>query len=135
MEYVRDLEREEEAAREREKGAELRRERKNREAFCALLQDRRSRGLLTARTHWRDFAESVRDEDAYRAVCTNLSGSRPKELFADVVEDMADALSEEKGAVRTALRAAGAEEAVLAVAAPPEAAHLDVAAAQARERP
>ena len=31
--------------------------------------------------------DKVKDEEAYKAVEKNLSGSRPRELFDDVVED------------------------------------------------
>lgn len=35
----------------------------------------------------QEYVEKVKAEEAYKAVEKNLSGSRPRELFDDVIED------------------------------------------------
>jgi hypothetical protein len=35
----------------------------------------------------QEYVEKIKDEEAYKAVEKNLSGSRPRELFDDVIED------------------------------------------------
>lgn len=103
-EYMRDLEKADAAAKAEEKEKQKRAERKNREAFIALLQEKRLQGALTARTQWKTFVDVVKDEDAYRAVCTNAAGSRPKELFIDVLEELEEVLQSEKKTIVEALK-------------------------------
>ena len=83
--------------------AQRRSERDARSAFCAFLWQCASDGRLTARTQWKDFAASVAGEAAYMAVSRNVGGSRPRELFEDVVDELGDALSADAAAVATAL--------------------------------
>ncbi|KAG9132563.1 hypothetical protein Leryth_008462, partial [Lithospermum erythrorhizon] len=45
-------------------------------------------GLLTARTHWRDYCMKIKDSPAYLAVSSNTAGSTAKELFGDVAEEL-----------------------------------------------
>ena len=83
--------------------AQRRSERDARSAFCAFLWLCAGDGRLTARTQWREFAAAVAGEPAYEAVSRNVGGSRPRELFEDVVDELGDALSADAAAVATAL--------------------------------
>jgi pre-mRNA-processing factor 40 len=62
-----------------------RRERKNRDAFRALLSRHRDDGSITVHSRWKAYAAMVEDSEEYQAVKKNASGSRPKELFEDII--------------------------------------------------
>ncbi|KAG8390973.1 hypothetical protein BUALT_Bualt01G0139400 [Buddleja alternifolia] len=63
-------------------------ERKNRDAFRRMMEEHIAAGTLTAKTHWRDYCQKVKDSEAYEAVASNTSGSTPKDLFEDVAEEL-----------------------------------------------
>ncbi|KAM4088621.1 hypothetical protein ACJW30_07G085100 [Castanea mollissima] len=104
LEYIRDLEREEEERRKIEK-EELRKvERKNRDEFRKLMEEHIAAGTLTAKTHWRDYSTKVKDIPTYVAVSSNTSGSTPKELFQDVLEELEKQYDEDKTRIRDAVK-------------------------------
>lgn len=45
----------------------------------------RDEGRITVRSRWKEYLPSVEDDPAYAAVKKNSSGSRPKELFEDLI--------------------------------------------------
>ncbi len=45
---------------------------------------------------WAAYEKSVEGEEAYQAVKKNTSGSRPKEIFDDVLEDLSDEYAKAK---------------------------------------
>jgi pre-mRNA-processing factor 40 len=61
------------------------RERKNRDAFRALLSRHRDEGSITVHSRWKAYAPLIEDSEEYQAVKKNASGSRPKELFEDII--------------------------------------------------
>ena len=63
----------------RQVSARLDAERRNRDAFCALLLSERDAGRLHARSRWKDFILRERENPAYVDVSKNLSGSTPRE--------------------------------------------------------
>jgi len=65
-----------------------RQERKNRDAFRKILEEHVTDGTITAKTRWRDYCSQTKDSQAYLAVSSNTSGSTPKELFDDVIEEL-----------------------------------------------
>lgn len=91
-----------------------RQERKNRDGFRKMLEEHVADGTLNARTRWRDYCAQVlgififrdrvlknafpdslhfmnsqiKDSESYLAVASNTSGSTPKELFDDVIEEL-----------------------------------------------
>lgn len=91
-----------------------RQERKNRDGFRKMLEEHVADGTLNARTRWRDYCAQVlelyyfseillkdpfldplhftnpqiKDSQSYLAVASNTSGSTPKELFDDVIEEL-----------------------------------------------
>lgn len=77
-EYIKDLEKAEAAKKTEEKEKQRRQERKHREAFRALLEEKRAQGLITARTVWKAFEKEIEGEEALMLMRTNLAGSRPK---------------------------------------------------------
>ncbi|KAK1272020.1 Pre-mRNA-processing protein 40A [Acorus gramineus] len=88
QEYIRDLEKEEEEQRKIQKEQIRRAERKNRDEFRKLMEEHVSAGILTAKTHWREYCMKVKDLPPYQAVSSNTSGSTPKDLFEDVAEEL-----------------------------------------------
>lgn len=59
------MEKEEEEQRKVEKEQLRRAERKNRDAFRKLMEEDVATGILTAKTHWRDYCQKVQS----RPVC------------------------------------------------------------------
>lgn len=72
----------------RDAGALLR---ADRDAFCSMLRKHREQGLLQARTKWRRYRDIIRKDPEYLCMETNVSGSRPRELFADVMSELEEA--------------------------------------------
>jgi pre-mRNA-processing factor 40 len=77
-----------------------RQERLNREEFKRkVLSLHRERGLLHHKMRWREYYSMISGEPALRAVEDNLRGSRPKELFMDVIEELEHEAEEAVGIV------------------------------------
>ncbi|PON65555.1 WW domain containing protein [Parasponia andersonii] len=104
QDYIRDLEKEEEEQKKIQKEHLRRVERKNRDEFRKLMEEHIDAGTLTARTHWRDYCLKVKDLPQYQAVASNTSGSTPKELFEDVIEELEKQYHEDKARVKDALK-------------------------------
>lgn len=100
QDYIRDLEKEEEEQRRIQKEQTRRQERKNRDEYRKLLEEHVADGTLNAKTHWRDFCAQVKDSHAYLAVASNTSGSKPRELFGDVVEELDKQYQDDKTIVK-----------------------------------
>jgi pre-mRNA-processing factor 40 len=45
----------------------------------------RDEGRINVRSRWKEYGPSVEDDEVYLAVKKNASGSRPKELFEDLI--------------------------------------------------
>ncbi|CAL0323726.1 unnamed protein product [Lupinus luteus] len=104
QDYVRDLEKEEEEKKRIQKDRVYRGERKNRDAFCKLLEEHVAAGILTAKTQWRDYCLKVRDLPQYQAVASNTSGSTPKEIFEDVAVELENQYHEDKTLVKDIIK-------------------------------
>ena len=52
----------------------------------------------------QEYYEDVRKHKAYLAVEGNKAGSRPKELFADMIEEVEERYTKERGNLRDAIR-------------------------------
>ncbi|DBB01103.1 TPA: hypothetical protein ACH3X1_000995 [Trebouxia sp. C0004] len=87
-EYMRDLDKQEAEIREKLKQEKKREERKNREAFSELLREDMDEGFIKPKMRWKEYLPRIKDNDVLRAVEKNTSGSRPKELFEEVLEDV-----------------------------------------------
>mmetsp|Transcript_13069 Transcript_13069/g.24434 ORF Transcript_13069/g.24434 Transcript_13069/m.24434 type:complete len:483 (+) Transcript_13069:275-1723(+) len=77
-------------------------ERKNRELFKELLQEKAKLGELTAATHWRPFLQGIKDDQRYLNL-VGQPGSTPKELFDTVVEHLKEEIKEQRAAFLEAL--------------------------------
>eukprot|EP00879_Flechtneria_rotunda_P008532 GHRR01008939.1.p1 GENE.GHRR01008939.1~~GHRR01008939.1.p1 ORF type:complete len:656 (+),score=305.57 GHRR01008939.1:244-1968(+) len=83
--HIRQLEEEERQQREKEKEARRRQERRNRDAFRQLLQQHRDESRINVRMRWKEYQGIIEETDEYIAAKKNTSGSRPRELFEDLI--------------------------------------------------
>ncbi|XP_017701078.1 pre-mRNA-processing protein 40A-like isoform X3 [Phoenix dactylifera] len=104
QEYIHNLEKEEEEQRKKQKEQLRRQERKNRDEFRKLMEGHVAAGILTAKTHWRDYCMQVKDLPPYKAVASNTSGSTPKDLFEDVAEELDKQYHEDKVQIKEAIK-------------------------------
>uniref|UniRef100_A0A1D1XH56 Pre-mRNA-processing factor 40 A n=1 Tax=Anthurium amnicola TaxID=1678845 RepID=A0A1D1XH56_9ARAE len=104
QEYVRELEKQEEEQRKIHKEQLRRTERKNRDEFRKLMEEHIATGVLTAKTHWRDYCLKVKDSPPYVTVSSNTSGSTPKDLFEDVAEELEKQYHEDKSRIKDAMK-------------------------------
>ncbi|URE27467.1 FF domain [Musa troglodytarum] len=104
QEYIHDLEKEEEEQRKIQKEQLRRAERKNRDEFRKLMEEHVAEGILTAKTHWRDYCIQVKDLPPYLAIASNTSGSTPKDLFEDVAEELQKQYHEDKTQIKDAMK-------------------------------
>lgn len=85
--YIKDLEREEQEAEYRLRDEQRRTERLNRAAFKKLLKECQEKGLLTARSSWREFHTMVRNRPEFLKMLEQ-QGSTPLDLFWDHLNGM-----------------------------------------------
>ncbi|KAF7817419.1 pre-mRNA-processing protein 40A [Senna tora] len=104
QDYIRELEKEEEEQKRIQKEQLRRTERKNRDAFRKLLEEHVASGILTAKTHWREYCMMVKGLPQYQAVASNTSGSTPRDLFEDATEDLEKKYHEDKARVKDAVK-------------------------------
>ncbi|KAK1412999.1 hypothetical protein QVD17_34673 [Tagetes erecta] len=104
QEYIRDLEKEEDEQRKIKKEHIKRVERKNRDEFRKMLEEHVASGTITAKTQWRDYCQKVKESVAYQAVASNTSGSTPRDLFEDVVEELEKKYHDDKTRVKDSLK-------------------------------
>ncbi|PON86839.1 WW domain containing protein [Trema orientale] len=104
QEYIHDLEKEEEEQRKIQKEELRKAERKNRDEFRKLMEDHVAEGILTAKTHWRDYCMKVKDLPAYLAVASNTSGSTAKDLFEDAAEELEKQYHDDRTRIKDAVK-------------------------------
>lgn len=102
--YIRDLEKEEEEQKKIQKEQLRRTERKNRDEFRMLMEGHVTAGILTAKTHWRDYCLKVKESPQYQAIASNISGSTPKELFEDVYEELEKQYHDDKTRIKDVMK-------------------------------
>lgn len=81
-------------------------ERHNRDNFRQLLQKHRDEGIIAVRMRWKDYAPHVEDTEEYQAVVKNSSGSRPRELFEDLIIEMEEEYEKARSLMKDALKEA-----------------------------
>ncbi|ORY29117.1 hypothetical protein BCR39DRAFT_532681 [Naematelia encephala] len=85
--YSRQLEKEHEEESRRYRIDQVRRGRKAREGFKALLSELETRGDLTRTSKWKNTLPKIRDDPRYTALL-GLPGSSPLDLWMDAVDDL-----------------------------------------------
>ncbi|CAO2830841.1 unnamed protein product [Amaranthus hypochondriacus] len=104
QDYIRYMEKEEEEQKKLQKEQLRRAERKNHDEFRNMLEADIAGGVINAKTSWREYCGKVKDSAAYLAVARNTSGSTPKDLFEDVVEDLENQYHDDKSRVKDAMK-------------------------------
>lgn len=97
-EHMRSVEKEAADAAARRDAATRRAERKNRDAFRALLAEMRDRGDITAASTWAQVFEQVRDDDRFLRL-VGQPGSTPLDLFYDLLDQLDRALEQTRQSV------------------------------------
>ena len=87
--YSRQLEQEHEEDSRRHRIESIRRARKAREGFKALLNELQSSGEVTRLSKWKDSVPKIKDDERYSALL-GMPGSTPLELWMDLVDDMGE---------------------------------------------
>lgn len=106
QEVLQSLEKVQDGERLKKRKAERRVERKNRDAFRALLGSKRESGEITAHTRWTEFGKKVRTDESYVAMA-GQGGSLACELFDDVIEELETDLQRHVDQAAAAIKAAG----------------------------
>lgn len=89
--HIKNLERTFNDARQQQKAALARKERRHREAYLELLKELKSQGKIKAGSKWMNIRPVIQDDPRYHAVL-GQSGSTPLDLFWDMVEEEERAL-------------------------------------------
>lgn len=104
QDYIRYLEKEEEEQKKIQKEQLKRAERKNRDEFRKMMEDDIAAGVLTAKTSWREYCAKVNESSPYLTVARNTSGSTPKDLFEDVLEELENQYHDDKSRIKDAMK-------------------------------
>lgn len=88
-EYSRQLEQEHETESKRLRIERVRKARKAREGFVALLHELKHDGSLTRSSKWKELYPKIGKDERYEALL-GMAGSSPLDLWMDVVDDMQD---------------------------------------------
>ncbi|WVF65736.1 hypothetical protein IAT40_000468 [Kwoniella sp. CBS 6097] len=88
-EYARQLELEHEEESRKLRIENIRKARKAREGFKALLHEMQSKGQLTRTSKWKDTYKQVKSDERYIAL-SGIQGSSPLDLWMDAVDDLGE---------------------------------------------
>lgn len=102
-EHIRGLEREEEEEKEREKRRLKRLQRKNRDAFLALLDSLHEEGKLTSMSLWVELYPIISADIRFSAMLGQI-GSTPLDLFKFYVENLKARFHDEKKIIKDILK-------------------------------
>ncbi|KAG0209848.1 hypothetical protein BGX33_005305 [Mortierella sp. NVP41] len=100
--HIKQLEKEHDQDRVRERVLRKRTERKRREAFKELLAELRTNGQLNAKSCWMQIHPLIKEDPRY----TNMlgqPGSAPMDLFWDLVEDLDERLYQDRKIIQNLL--------------------------------
>ncbi|KAL7276512.1 U1 snRNP protein [Rhizina undulata] len=85
--HIKVLERQFNDKRQKTKNMKMRKERKNREAFVALLSELREKGDIRSGTKWKYIHPLIQDDERYLNML-GQPGSTPLDLFWDTMEEV-----------------------------------------------
>lgn len=101
--YSRQLEQEHDTESKRLRTERLRKGRKAREGFVALLHELKHDGLLTRTTKWKELYPRIKKDQRYEDLL-GIQGSSPLELWMDIVDDLQDEVERAAEKIEQALR-------------------------------
>ncbi|KAF9902086.1 hypothetical protein EC991_005292 [Linnemannia zychae] len=100
--HIKQLEKEYDQNRIRERVLRKRTERKRREAFKELLTELRTTGQLNARSCWMQIHPLIKEDPRYISIL-GQPGSTPMELFWDLIEDLDERLYQDRKMIQNVL--------------------------------
>lgn len=101
--HSRQLEQEHETESRRLRTDRVRKGRKAREGFLALLHELKHEGVLTRQSKWKDLYPRIKKDERYENLL-GMQGSSPLDLWMDVVDDMQDQVEGAADRVEQALK-------------------------------
>lgn len=104
-EHIRTLERETAEKKKRDAELQTRQQRKNRDAYRALMEELRQKNVITAKSKWKEVYPIIHNDERYQNMLGQL-GSNPLELFWDVVEELDEVLYQERKLVTEFMKVA-----------------------------
>jgi len=104
--YIKDLDRKENEEKQLEKMQIRRQERKSRTAFGELLNELTAKDLINVRTRWKNLLPLIKDDPRYLAII-NQTGSTPRDLFDDKIEELETQFDEEKRKIKNYIKEKG----------------------------
>jgi pre-mRNA-processing factor 40 len=102
-EYSRRLEQEHDSESKRLRIERVRKARKAREGFVALLHELKLDGVLTRQSKWKELHPRIKKDERYEALL-GMQGSSPLDLWMDVVDDIQDEVERGAEKVEQALK-------------------------------
>ncbi|CAG8453577.1 7909_t:CDS:10 [Acaulospora morrowiae] len=103
-EHIRSLERETAEKKKKEMETQTRQQRRNRDAYRALMEELRQKNIITAKSKWKEIYPVIHDDERYLNML-GQPGSSPLELFWDVVEELDEILYQQRKVVSEVLKA------------------------------
>merc|ERR1712113_1277530 len=103
-EVIRINEENEKALLEKKEKETINKERKHRDKFKSIIRLAAKNNIIRPKMRWKDFVPIIEKEEAYRCICSNLSGSLPSSLFKDLVESQEYKLEKDKELVFQAIQ-------------------------------
>ncbi|KAF9140820.1 hypothetical protein BGX30_005944 [Mortierella sp. GBA39] len=100
--HIKQLEKEYDQNRIRERVLRKRTERKRREGFKELLSELRTSGQLNAKSCWMQIHPLIKDDARYTSIL-GQPGSTPMELFWDLIEDLDERLYQDRKMIQNLL--------------------------------
>ncbi|KAG0371274.1 hypothetical protein BC939DRAFT_503074 [Gamsiella multidivaricata] len=101
--HIKQLEKDYDQKRARERVLRKRTERKRREAHKELLVELRSKGQLNAKTCWMQIHPQIKDDSRYQDML-GQPGSTPMELFWDMIEDLDEKLYQDRKMIQDLMK-------------------------------
>ncbi|KAK5821650.1 hypothetical protein F5H01DRAFT_290377 [Linnemannia elongata] len=100
--HIKQLEKEYDQNRIRERVLRKRTERKRREGFKELLSELRTSGQLNAKSCWMQIHPLIKEDARYTSIL-GQPGSTPMELFWDLIEDLDERLYQDRKMIQNLL--------------------------------
>jgi pre-mRNA-processing factor 40 len=89
-----------------QKEIRLKQESRTRIALRKLFKDQLGQGVIHAKLTWKEYLQFIGSNKIIRDVEKNTSGSRPRDLFMDVIEEAERLYDAEKSDISTCLKGA-----------------------------
>ena len=102
--YMKKVEERNSASKAIQEEIRLRKESQNRIFLRKLFKEHFDAGLIHARMCWREYLANIGERDEIKSVENNLTGSRPKDLYLDLVEEAERLYERDKPLIEACLR-------------------------------